>query len=175
MHSVILLQYAIKLDLFSLLAYNYNYNIYIRHIKGYKMFVLSIIGVIALIIGIYLLTIKLNQISYKNYNYEFFSLYPYAIFSLMYILLYFGRKFYIEAALRDGDIWNGILLFSFGVIVFIIRFIKNIKIAGFFKGILYTIVQLIIYLPIAIFGFIAILFAMVVFANSKPVYNINSK
>ena len=101
------------------------------------------------------------------FNYEFFSLYPYAIFSLMYILLYFGRKFYIEAALRDGDIWNGILLFSFGVIIFIIRFIKNIKIAGFFKGILYTTAQLIIYLPIAIFGFIAILFAMVVFANQS--------
>lgn len=139
------------------------------------MLVLSIIGLFALIIGMYLLTDKLNQISFKNYEYEFFSVQPYAVFSLMYILLYFGRKFYIDAALRDGDIWNGILLFSFGVIVFIIRFIKNIKIAGFFKGILYTIVQLIIYLPIAIFGFIAIVFAISIFANTKPVYNINSK
>lgn len=139
------------------------------------MFVLSIIALLSVFLLFLYIIIKVNQITYKKYKYEFINAEVLVYFVLTFTLLYLGKIHYFKAVLNDGDIWNGILLFSFGVIVFIIRFIKNIKIAGFFKGILYTIVQLIIYLPIAIFGFIAILFAMVVFANSKPVYNINSK
>ena len=62
MHTVILLQYAINLDLFSLIVYNYQYNIYIRHIKGFAMIVLSIIGIIVLSIFVYLIIIKVNMI-----------------------------------------------------------------------------------------------------------------
>ena len=119
------------------------------------MLVLKIVGVLVFALLFYLLITWLNALTLRKYNYEFITPPIAFLYACIYALLYFGRGYYLDAVIKDGDIWNGILLFSFGVIVFIIRFIKNIKIAGFFKGILYTIAQLIIYLPIAIFGFIA--------------------
>ena len=173
MHTVILLQYAINLDLFSLIVYNYQYNIYIRHIKGFAMIVLSIIGLIVFSICIYLIIIKVNSISYKNYKYEFFNKHTLALFTTMLVLLFTGKSYYFEAATNNGDIWNGILLFAIGVIIFIIRLILNIKIAGFFKGLVYTIIQLIIFIPLSIIALLVLYGAMVVAARTRPVFRIN--
>ena len=98
MHTVILLQYAIKLDLFSEIVYNYQYNIYNRHTKGFAMIVLSIIGLIVFSICIYLIIIKVNNISYKNYKYEFFNKHTLALFTTMLVLLFTGKSYYFEAA-----------------------------------------------------------------------------
>lgn len=173
MHSVILLQYAIKLDLFSLLAYNYHYSIYIRHTKGYKMFVLSIIALLSVFLLFLYIIIKVNQITYKKYKYEFINAEVLVYFVLTFTLLYLGKIHYFKAVLNDGDIWNGILLFAIGVIIFIIRLIINIKIAGFFKGILFTIYQIIIYLPLSFVFFIMILILMFIASKTKLVYNLN--
>ena len=173
MHTVILLQYAIKLDLFSEIVYNYQYNIYNRHTKGFAMIVLSIIGLIVFSICIYLIIIKVNNISYKNYKYEFFNKHTLALFTTMLVLLFTGKSYYFEAATNNGDIWNGILLFAIGVIIFIIRLILNIKIAGFFKGLVYTIIQLIIFIPLSIIALLVLYGAMVVATRTRPVFRIN--
>lgn len=173
MHTVILLQYVIKLDLYSNIVYNYQYNIYIRHIKGFAMIVLSIIGIIVLSIFVYLIIIKVNSFSYKNYKYEFFNKYTLALFTTMLFLLFTGKSYYFEAAANNGDIWNGILLFAIGVIIFIIRLILNIKIAGFFKGIFFTIIQLIIFIPLSIIALLVLYGVMVVAARTRPVFRIN--
>lgn len=173
MHTVILLQYAINLDLFSVIVYNYQYNIYNRHIKGFAMIVLSIIGLIVFSICIYLIIIKVNNISYKNYKYEFFNKHTLALFTTMLVLLFTGKSYYFEAVSNNGDIWNGILLFAIGVIIFIIRLILNIKIAGFFKGLVYTIIQLIIFIPLSIIALLVLYGAMVVAARTRPVFSIN--
>lgn len=137
------------------------------------MIVLSIIGIIVLSICVYVIILKVNSISYKNYKYEFFNGYTLALFTTMLVLLFAGKSYYFEAASNDGDIWNGILLFAVGVIIFIIRLILNIKIAGFFKGLLYTILQLIIFIPLSIIALLVLYGAMVVAARTRPVYNLN--
>ncbi len=167
------MSYAINLDLFSYIVCNYKYNIYIRQTKGFAMIVLSVIGIIVLSICIYLIIIKVNSISYKNYKYEFFNKHTLALFTTMLVLLFTGKSYYFEAASNNGDIWNGILLFAIGVIIFIIRLILNIKIAGFFKGLVYTIIQLIIFIPLSIIALLVLYGAMVVATRTRPVFRIN--
>lgn len=137
------------------------------------MIVLSIIGLIVFSICIYLIIIKVNNISYKNYKYEFFNKHTLALFTTMLVLLFTGKSYYFEAVSNNGDIWNGILLFAIGVIIFIIRLILNIKIAGFFKGLVYTIIQLIIFIPLSIIALLVLYGAMVVAARTRPVFSIN--
>lgn len=81
----------------------------------------------------------------------------------------------MDAAKVDGDILNGILLFSFGVILLITRLVLNIKIAKFFLGVLFTIVQFIIFMPMALGGLIVLMIILLLATQIKPVYNVNSK
>jgi hypothetical protein len=139
------------------------------------MTVLKIIGIFLFIGLIYFFIIKINSFSYKKYKYDFFSNELFFLYCLIYALLFFGYDLYIDAAKVDGDILNEILLFAFGVILLAIRLVLNIKIAKFFLGLFFTIVQFIIFIPIALGGLIVLIVILLIATQIKPVYNVNSK
>ena len=101
---------------------------------------------------------------------EFFFLY-----CIIYALLFFGYDLYSDVAKVDGDILNGILIFAFGVILLAIRLVLNIKIAKFFLGVLFTIIQFFIFIPIALGGFVILMVILLIATQIKPVFNVNSK
>lgn len=137
------------------------------------MLVLKIIGGLVFAFLFYLLITWINAITFKKYNYEFITPSLAFLYASIYALLYFGRDFYLDALLRDGDILNGILLFSFGVITLLTRLILNMKLVGFFKGLFFTIVQVILYIPITVLAVVIIFFLLLAAAGTKPVYNTN--
>jgi hypothetical protein len=139
------------------------------------MTVLKIIGVFLFVGLIYFFITKINSFSYKNYKYGFFSSELFFLYCLIYALLFFGYDLYMDAAKVDGDILNGILLFTFGVILLAIRLVLNIKIAKFFLGLFFTIVQFIVFIPIALGGLIILMVILLIATQIKPVYNVNSK
>lgn len=101
---------------------------------------------------------------------EFFFLY-----CIIYALLFFGYDLYTDAAKVDGDILNGILLFAFGVILLIIRLVLNIKIAKFFLGLFFTIVQFFIFIPMALGRFVILMIILMIESQIKSIFNVNSK
>jgi hypothetical protein len=139
------------------------------------MTVLKIIGIFLFIGLIYFFIIKINSFSYKKYKYDFFSNELFFLYCIIYALLFFGYDLYVDAVKEKGDILNGILLFAFGVILLAIRLVLNIKIAKFFLGLFFTIVQFIIFIPIALGGLIVLIVILLIATQIKPVYNVNSK
>lgn len=139
------------------------------------MTVLKIIGIILFMGLIYFIIRKINSFSFRKYNYSFFSNELFFLYCVIYALLFFGYDLYTDAVKVDGDILNGILIFTFGVILFIVRLILNIKIAKFFFGVLLTLAQFIIFIPIAFGGLIVLIILLLIASQIKPVYNVNSK
>jgi hypothetical protein len=139
------------------------------------MTVLKIIGIILFMGLIYFIIRKINSFSFRKYNYSFFSNELFFLYCVIYALLFFGYDLYTDAVKVDGDILNGILIFAFGVILFIVRLILNIKIAKFFFGVLLTLAQFIIFIPIALGGLIVLIILLLIASQIKPVYNVNSK
>ena len=139
------------------------------------MTVLKIIGVFLFVGLIYFFITKINSFSYKKYKYGFFSNELFFLYCLIYALLFFGYDLYMDAAKVDGDILNGILIFAFGVILLIIRLVLNIKIAKFFLGLFFTIVQFFIFIPMALGGFVILMIILMIESQIKSIFNVNSK
>ena len=139
------------------------------------MTVLMIIGVFIFMGLIYFFIRKINSFSFRKYKYGFFSNELFFLYCIIYGLLFFGYDLYTDAVKVDGDILNGILLFAFGVILLITRLVLNIKIAKFFFGVVFTIIQFIIFIPIALGGLIVLIVILLIVTQIKPVYNVNSK
>ena len=139
------------------------------------MTVLMIIGVFFFMGLIYFFIRKINSFSFRKYKYGFFSNELFFLYCIIYVLLFFVYDLYTDAAKVNGDILNGILLFAFGVILLAIRLVLNIKIAKFFFGVLFTIIQFFIFIPIALGGFVILMIILLITTHVKPVYNVNPK
>jgi len=139
------------------------------------MTVLLTIGVFLLIFFVYGFTIKFNNYTYGKYKYEFFQIKSLCHTSISYALLYFGNNSYQDAVLKNGDILNGQLLVLFGLIGLITLIAINLSKTGFIIGVIGSIFQLLIYSVIAVFGFVVSICLLGFFAQTKPVFNINSK
>jgi len=138
------------------------------------MFVLGVIGAI---LGIYLLVefvVLLNSLSYKKYGYEFFSRVSMIIVTIGYYFCYFGYQVFLDATKSDGDILNGILLMGIGFIFLLFMLIANIKNTNFIMGISFSVVQFLVYIPIAYIAFFAIVITIIALMNTKPVWVLNN-
>ena len=99
------------------------------------MEVLIVVGVVLFLFFLFLIINYSNDKTYEKYKYEFFSWNTYILYSILYVLIYFGRNWYLESLKDHGDILNGILLIIFGICLLIYALINNIKITkSFFKG-----------------------------------------
>lgn len=139
------------------------------------MAVLTVLGVLLGIILVFVLVMKFNAYTYNKYKYEFFEVWSYVLASISDALIYFGNSSYETAILKNGDILDGQLLILFGIIGLIILVSINISKTGIIIGIIGSIFQLILYAALAVIGFIAIIFLMAFFLQTKPVFSINSR
>ena len=142
------------------------------------MVVLSIIGVILGLMFLYWVVEKINEVSYRENRYEYFTATTAVSVVVGYYFLYFGYTSY-EAASRavHGDILNGILLMIIGTV-----FVAAIVISNFINTpkhnigitLLFTSIQLVIYVGVAYVSIFLILAAVGVLRQTKPVYVLNN-
>lgn len=137
------------------------------------MLLLKIIGIMLFLLLLYLLMEKINKFTLKKYSYEFFSKDLLGVYIVIYAGLFFGYKWYLNSLVNNTDILNGIILMSIASLIFLTILIKNIKSTTFYFGLLFTIIQAILFIPFVISGFIVILMLFAYFSQTKPVYNIN--
>lgn len=137
------------------------------------MMVLSIIGIFILIVLIYGLVDFLNKKTYSKFKYKFFTEEAFYYYVVIDMGLFFGYQWYSSALIKKADTLNGILIIFFACCIFLYLLNKNIKRTNYSYGILLTIFQFIIYLPLSIFGAAGIIFAISYFLQTKPVINLN--
>lgn len=136
------------------------------------MKVLLILGVIAAVIVLIMIVGAINNYSERRYNYEFFNWGNYISSAIGYFLLWYRNTWFNEAVVYNGDLLNGQLMMGIGVMFIVGVLYTNIKYTNFFFGLIIGIFQLMIYLPLALFGFIALVMALAWLSDTKPVYRI---
>ena len=139
------------------------------------MLVLKIIGVL---VGLFLLAVfvsGMNDYTQKKYRYEIFNWYNLAAAGFGYGFMLFGRNWYLEAVNKSGDILNGIILISIGVIIIGLVVFNNVQKTSLKFGLLFSVVQLALYIPASVIAFYGLLAAAAFFAQTKPVYSINGR
>lgn len=136
------------------------------------MTVLYIIGVLAIVIVLLMFVGWVNALSQSKYDYEFFTYGNLALTTIAYALLFFGAKFYLDALSAHGDILNGILMMGIGAIIILGVLIWHIKHTSFIFGLLFGILQLVIYIPAGIVSFLIIIAALAWLSDTKPVYRL---
>jgi hypothetical protein len=138
------------------------------------MKVLIVVGVLLFLFFLFVIINYSNDKTYEKYKYEFFTWNTYVLYSILYVLIYFGRAWYLESLKDHGDILNGILLIIFGICLLIYALINNIKITkSFFKGLAFSSFQLFVYAPLSIVGLIALIGILGAASQARPVYRID--
>jgi len=137
--------------------------------------VLSIIGIIVVLSLIFLLAAYVGEYGVKHYGYELFTYQQFAFVSIPTVALYFGIKWFLDALKSDGDILNGLIVIGISILVLLYRVYYNFKHTNFLFGLGATLVQFGIFMPLSFFAFIALIMVVALLAETKPVYNLNSK
>ncbi len=105
------------------------------------MKVLAIIGILVVAFILFVIVQMVNNYSESKYKYEIFNWGNFTLSVVGYIMIFFGRDWYMKALERGGDILNGQLLMGIGVIVILIVVYSNIKNTSLVFGVLITIFQ----------------------------------
>lgn len=137
------------------------------------MVVLSIIGVLFAAGLLYSFITYVNEYSFKKYSYEVFNWTTYFLCIVGYVMIYFGYDLYQVAVEKHQDVLNGKLLIIIGI-MFVLNVVSQnmVKTSKLF-GLGISIVQLVLYIPLALVGVFAVLVMFAYFSQTKPVYNIN--
>jgi len=139
------------------------------------MFVLTIIGVIALLFGIYALVEKVKKITFDKYGYESFEPSTASVVAVGYYFLYFGWGFFEGALKNHGDILNGIILMIIGAVLVGIMFLAALKSMQFsFMGFVYVLFEFGIYIPVAFVGLFIVLLLIAALSDTRPVWVVNN-
>ena len=139
------------------------------------MFVLKIIGVIALLLGVYALVERVKEITFDKYGYKSFEPATAAVVAIGYYFLYFGWDFFAEALKYHGDILNGIILMIIGVVLVGIMFLAALKSMEFsFMGFVYALFEFGIYIPVAFVGLFIVLLLIAALSDTRPVWVVNN-
>lgn len=139
------------------------------------MFILSLIGLVVTAFLLYVFIEWFNAYTQEKAHYKFFTMEHSAAMVISYGLIFFGNG-NMQSALRDhGDALNGALVIAIGVAILIGVIVNNFKKTPKKLALIGTVLQIILYVPIAI-GALIIAAAMVAyFSQTKPVYSINSR
>lgn len=137
------------------------------------MIVLKILGAIVAAIVLYIIVLKINKYSERNFKYQFFSYANFTFSSIAYYMIFFGYRWY-ESALKKGeDILNGEIIISIGVLILLTIIIIHIKRTHFIFALFFSIVQFLIYIPASFVALVILLAALAWLSDTKPVYNLN--
>ncbi|KAB7889666.1 hypothetical protein [Poseidonibacter ostreae] len=137
------------------------------------MKVLTVIGVLLLCYLLLMFINYINEKTYKKYKFKCIEMDFFIVYAVITGIAYYGNSWYLKELAIDGDILNGILLMIFAAVLFIFILVLNIKRTTFFVGIGITLLQTIIYVPLAVVSFFVLLLALAFFSQTKPVYVIN--
>ena len=143
------------------------------HFMERAMKVLAVIGILVVVFILLVIVQMVNKYSESKYQYEIFNWGNFTLSVVGYIMIFFGNEWYIKALARGGDILNGQLLMGIGVIVILIVVYSNIKNTSLVFGVLITIFQQLLYIPLSVFAFLGVLLALAMASGTKPVYKIN--
>lgn len=137
------------------------------------MTVLMIIGAIAALVLLAVFIGRTNEYTQRVYRYAFFTWQSLAITGAGYAFLLFGKNWYVTEMAKQGDLLNGIILMAIGVwiIYYVVR--KNIEKTSLKFGLLFSVVQLILYIPATYMAIFVIMIIFIALAQTRPVYNIN--
>jgi len=137
------------------------------------MTVLYIIGFIAVLITIFLVTAWLDGFSKRKYGYKFFTWGSLLATGIGYAMIYFGKRWLLEAIAENGDLLNGQILIGLGILLVLAVLIYHIRNTSLWFGLIIGVYQLLLYIPASIIGGYILLAAVAFAAQTKPVYNIN--
>lgn len=138
------------------------------------MFILTLIGLVAAGLLLYGFIEWFNSYTQEKARYKFFTMEHSTAMVISYGMMLFGNINMQSALNNNGDALNGALIIAIGIIIFIAVIIHNFRNAPRKLAIIGTLLQTVLYIPIAI-GALIIAAAMVAyFSQTKPVYNINS-
>lgn len=137
------------------------------------MLILKIVAGIVCLLLLYSVMVKLNSYTYKKYSYEFFTELSVGMYVVIYCGFYFGWEWYINALTENSDTLNGILLIVIALCLLIYMIIKNIKNTSVLFGSLFTLIQMVLMIPISAVALIFLIGLIAFYAQAKPVYNID--
>ncbi|MEA2091282.1 MAG: hypothetical protein U9O83_02820 [Campylobacterota bacterium] len=138
------------------------------------MTVLTIIGILTAAGALYWFISEVNGFTNTLYRYSIFNMSNYFSSVVAYAMIYGGSIVYNKAISSGGDVLNGQLLIVMGVIILISIFIYNVNRTSLVLGSILSIIQTLIYAPLATLGLFVFIVAIAYFSQTKPVYNINS-
>ena len=141
------------------------------------MLVLEIIGGILGLIFLYWVVEKMNEVSYRDSKYEYFSSTTAGFTIVGYYFLFFGNSMYQTASHAvNGDILNGILIMIIGGILVSVTVLGNFtnEKEHLFRAIFFTMIQLTIYVGLAFIGIFIVLIAFAALSQTKPVLVLNN-
>ena len=137
------------------------------------MKVLTVIGILLLCYLLLMFINYINDKTYKKYKFKCIEMDFFFVYAVITGIAQYGKNWYFDELAIDGDILNGILLMSIAAALFIFILVLNIKRTTFFVGIGITLLQTIIFVPLAVVSFFVLLLALAFFSQTKPVYVIN--
>ncbi|MAC85241.1 MAG: hypothetical protein CL624_14010 [Arcobacter sp.] len=137
------------------------------------MLVLKVVLVLAVGALIVYLLHKINIFTAKKYKCEFFSIEYFSIFLCIFGLAFWGYDWYFDALKAKGDVLNGILIMAFTSIIYLLVLISNIRKSSFFFGLLITILQTIVFLPLSAAVLIIVIITLLFLSQTRPVYVLN--
>lgn len=139
------------------------------------MLVLTLIGILAAASFIYGFIQKFNDYTREKARYVFFSTEHSIAMVISYGMIFFGQIIFMSALHSHGDCLNGSIITGIGMVILVAVIVNNFSNAPKHIAIMGSIMQVILYIPIAA-GALFILFIMFAyFSQTKPVYNVNSR
>lgn len=142
-------------------------------LEEHQMTVLTIIGILAALVLIFVIIEHVNRYSVKHYRYEFFTWASLVVTSIGYALIFFGHNWYVDALSKSGDILNGQILMGIGAVTVLFMLVTHIRRTSILFGTFFGVFQLILYVPASVISFLAVIVLIAWAAETKPVYNIN--
>ncbi|HQS67870.1 MAG TPA: hypothetical protein PLM93_11855 [Sulfuricurvum sp.] len=139
------------------------------------MFILTLIGLVAAGLLLYGFIEWFNGYTQEKARYKFFTMEHSAAMVISYGLIFFGNGNMQSALENHGDALNGALVIGIGAVILIVVIVNNFKNAPKKLAFIGTVLQIILYIPIAIGAVIIAAAMFAYFSQTKPVYNINSR
>lgn len=137
------------------------------------MKVLIVIGILFTLLLVYVLVKELNRLTNERFNCMFFTNEYFYFYAVINLGLFFGYRWYESELISRGDILSGILIMFFASCLLFYVFVKNIKASNFVYGVVFTLVQVVIYLPLTVMGLFVLFGLISYFSQTRPVYKVN--
>lgn len=139
------------------------------------MFILSLLGLLVAGAVLYWFINWFNGYTYAKARYEFFTLRYSVTVIFSYAIIFIGNGLMKNAYVHHDDSLNGALMIIIGGSILLWVINTNFKNVSGGLALIGTIVQLTLYIPIAIIALIIVFAMAAFFAQTKPVFNINSR